>query len=116
MDECLPQDLRKHLPRHDVVTVGCLNWTGITNGALLKAAEAEGFELLLTGDKGLAYQNDLGGGRIAVIALSAVSWKILRHPPEIAMAVDEAEPRSFRALECGAFVKPRREWRTTCTF
>jgi predicted nuclease of predicted toxin-antitoxin system len=112
LDECLPQKLRHHLQNHDVATVGYMGWSGITNGKLLAAAEAAGFDVLLTGDKGLGYQNNLAGRPIGVVALSAISWNIIKHHlPAMQKAVDEARPGIVKAVECGVFSRPRRRGR-----
>ena len=86
--------------------------SGVSNGKLLAAAEAAKFDVLLTGDKGMAYQNNLTGRHIAVVALSAVSWNVLKgRIAEVQRAVDRAVPGSFVAVECGAFLRPRRKSR-----
>ena len=46
---------------------------------LLKAAEDNGFDLMITGDKNLSYQQNLHGRKLAVIVLSETNWKILQH-------------------------------------
>ena len=55
LDEQLPHRLRKHLPPHDVFTVDYMGWSGLKNGELLSIAEAEGFEVFVTGDKNLPF-------------------------------------------------------------
>ena len=110
LDECLPQKLRHHLDNHDVATAGYMGWSGVKNGKLLAAAEASGFEVLLTGDKGLGDQNNLAGRPIAVVALSAISWNIIKdHLPAIRSAVDSASPGVVATVECGLFSRPRRK-------
>jgi predicted nuclease of predicted toxin-antitoxin system len=108
LDECLPQKLRHHLQDHDVATVGYMGWSGITNGKLLAAAEAAGFDVLLTSDKGLGYQNNLAGRPIGVVALLAVSWNIIKyHLPAMQKAVVESAPGVVKSVECGIFRRPR---------
>lgn len=63
-DENLPHDLRACLAHHDVFTIAYLGWGGIKNGKLLEAAEADGFDILLTGDKTIAYEQDLREGEL----------------------------------------------------
>jgi putative NIF3 family GTP cyclohydrolase 1 type 2 len=55
LDEDLPHKLRLHIPDHDVSTVAYFGWDGLKNGDLLRAAEREGFEVFVTGDKNLSY-------------------------------------------------------------
>ena len=68
LDECTPRVLKRLLSGFKIVTVQELGWTGITNGALLRMAE-ERFEVLITTDKNLRYQQNLSGRRFAVIQL-----------------------------------------------
>jgi predicted nucleic acid-binding protein len=57
------------LPGHDVVHARALGWKELENGRLLQAAELEGFEVLVTVDKNLRYQQSLSGRSISVITL-----------------------------------------------
>ena len=70
LDENLPQNLRLHLRPHDVFTTAFQGWTGWSNGQLLTAAEQEGFDVLITADQGLNYQQNLRGRKIALVVLS----------------------------------------------
>ena len=58
LDECIPRPLARHLPSHDVRTVPQMGWASTVNGTLLKLAEAE-FEVFITVDKGIRYQQNL---------------------------------------------------------
>ncbi len=69
LDENLPPRRAALLPDHDVGTVIDMGWAGLTNGRLLAAAEAAGFELMLTADRNMAYQQSLAGRRIGVVIL-----------------------------------------------
>ncbi|MGD0461462.1 MAG: hypothetical protein ABSB74_03135 [Tepidisphaeraceae bacterium] len=73
MDENLPHALRAELPGHDVVTVQYLGWSGTKNGLLLSRAVSSDFEVFVTMDDGVAYQQNLGRLRLAVIVLHAAS-------------------------------------------
>jgi predicted nuclease of predicted toxin-antitoxin system len=104
LDEQLPQRLRKHLGAHDVYTVDYMGWAGLKNGELLRAAEADGFDVFLTGDKNLAYQQNLAGRRMAIITLSAIDFDILK--PNLSLivaAIDSAGPGASLTVECGTF-------------
>src|SRR5262245_30573578 len=72
LDECVPQPLRNDLTGHDVRTVRQMGWTGIQNGDLLRLAE-EAFDLFLTVDRSLQYQQNLSSTRITIIVLVAKS-------------------------------------------
>ncbi|HVH72219.1 MAG TPA: DUF5615 family PIN-like protein, partial [Candidatus Dormibacteraeota bacterium] len=67
LDECIDQKLRNLLPGHDCHSARYAGFGGLENGELLTKAEAAGFQVLLTVDKGFEYEQSLSGRRIAVI-------------------------------------------------
>lgn len=69
LDECLPVDFRHSIPGHEVHSAEWAGLKGRTNGELLTSAEAAGYQVLLTVDQGLAYQNNLSNCSIAVLAI-----------------------------------------------
>ena len=73
LDENLPHELRGELSGHDIFTVQYLGWSGLKNGILLAQAAASGFDVLVTMDSGVPYQQNLAALPVAVIVLSAVS-------------------------------------------
>jgi predicted nuclease of predicted toxin-antitoxin system len=77
VDECLPRFLRHALPGHSVETAQDCGWSGIKNGELLRLAE-ERFDVFLTGDKNLRYQQNLKDRKIAIIELSRNSRVAVR--------------------------------------
>ena len=104
LDEQLPHRLRKHLGAYDVFTVDYMGWAGLKNGELLSVAEAGGFEVFLTGDKNLSYQQNLAGRRLAIVTLPAIDFDILQSNPSlIVAAIDSARPGAFLTVECGTF-------------
>jgi hypothetical protein len=108
LDENLDHALRKLLGPHEVVTVTYMGWTGLQNGALLRAAEESGMDVLLTGDQSLTYEQNLTGRRLAVVALSAIQLPILKENLEkIIAAIEAAAPGSFQAVDCGTFSRKR---------
>jgi hypothetical protein len=71
LDESAPQKLRLLIDnRHTVVTTWFQGWSGLKNGALLASAEEAGFELFITADQALSYQQNLAARRIALLVLS----------------------------------------------
>jgi PIN like domain len=76
LDECAPRRLRRDLPGHHVRTVPEMGWSGKKNGELLALMTAQGFEVLLTVDQGLRYQQDLQAAGIALIVLVAASNRL----------------------------------------
>jgi len=77
LDENLDHALRKFLQPHEVVTVTYMGWAGLKNGELLRIAEENGIDVLLTGDQALASEQNLTGRRLAVVAISAI--QVARH-------------------------------------
>jgi len=105
LDENMPHELRHYLRQHETFTAAYLGWAGLKNDQLLDAAETGGYDVLVTGDRTLQYEQNLSGRKIALVSLSAVSWPIIEpHVAKIAAAVDGATPRSFTRVDCGAFV------------
>jgi hypothetical protein len=83
LDEGVPVRVREQLPGHEVVTVRGLGWLGISNGSLLARAEAAGYDILVTGDRNMTYQQNLSGRRIAIVVLSTNHWASLQSNPEL---------------------------------
>ena len=75
LDESLPRKLRLELPGHDAQTVQERGWSGLRNGALLRKASQE-FQVLLTGDQNLEFQQNLTTLPIAVIVMVGVNNRI----------------------------------------
>ena len=92
LDECVPRALRDELPGHHVRTVAESGWAGVKNGELLRLA-ANSFDVLLTVDRNLEYQQNFVGAALAVIVVHAPSndvavLKPLR--PEVLRAIPGA--------------------------
>ena len=77
-DQGTPVPLRQHLPGHQVHTAFELGWSRLTNGDLLAAAEKQ-FDVLITTDRNLRYQQSLSGRKLAVLVLPTTSWPRLRN-------------------------------------
>jgi len=104
LDEVVAHKLRLALLPHDASTTVYMGWGGLKNGVLLAAAEEAGFEVFVTCDKNMSYQQDMRGRKIAVIRLSAQEWSIISaHLTKIKEAVDAAVPGSFQVVDCGEF-------------
>ena len=68
LDENLPIDLRLLLQEFDVVTVRYKGWTGVKNGSLVKLIDGQ-FDVLITGDKNLRYQQNLSNRIVSIVEL-----------------------------------------------
>jgi hypothetical protein len=62
LDENIPHKLRAHLGSHETMTVAYMGWGSLKNGELLKAAEDAGFEVFVTGDRSLEYEQNMRMG------------------------------------------------------
>jgi predicted nuclease of predicted toxin-antitoxin system len=71
LDEQLPRQLARHLTGHRTRTVQQCGWAGLRNGELLRRAAADAFDIFLTADQNLTYQQNLVGSRLCVIVLVA---------------------------------------------
>jgi hypothetical protein len=110
LDENLPHLLRNNLGDHEVFTVRYRGWAGLKNGELIRAAEDDGFEVFITGDKTLSYEQNLTARRIAIVVLSSIDWHILKENlSPILAALDNATPGSFQEVECGSFSRKKPE-------
>ena len=69
LDECVPWPMHRLLTEHSCTSVQAEGWSGIRNGDLLQRAEAE-FDLFITSDQNIRYQQNLTGRRIAILELS----------------------------------------------
>ncbi len=99
-DQGTPVPLRRHLPSHKVSTVYELDWATLKNGELISQAEARGFEVLVTTDQNLRYQQNLDRRRLAVVVLLSTSWpKIQARVSDVGAAVDNATPGSYIEVE-----------------
>jgi hypothetical protein len=81
---------------HHVETAHQRGWSKLLNSELLAAAEAAGFDLLITTDQNLRHQQDLSRFGIAVLVLMIANWPTIEpHAPMIAAAVDKIRPRQY---------------------
>jgi hypothetical protein len=107
-DHGTPKGLALVLSEHTVQTAQSKGWDTLNNGALLNAAEEAGFELLLTTDRRIRYQQNLKSRRIALLVLTgSTRWSVVRqHADRIAAAVRSAAPGSYAEVEIPYEPKP----------
>jgi hypothetical protein len=97
-DQGTPAPLRHALAGHTVATAFEMGWSNLDNGDLLRQAEGR-FDLLLTTDQNLRYQQNLTRQRLRVLVLPTTSWPEIRaHTPEVAAAVEAMRPGSYLEL------------------
>jgi hypothetical protein len=99
-DHSTPAPLRNALTGHAVVEAVERGWERLSNGALLDAAEAAGFEVFVTADKNIRYQQNLTQRIIAIIVLRNAQWPVLRrYLDRVLQAVNSCEPGSYTEVE-----------------
>lgn len=87
-DQGTPVPLRRHFPSDDIDTTAERGWSTVSNGELLALAEEEGYEVFVTTDQNLRYQQTLAGRRIGIVVLMSTSWpRIQRRIEAIAAAI-----------------------------
>ena len=92
--------LRTFLSGHLVRTAAEEGWDRLSNGDLLAAAESGGFDLFITTDKNMRYQQIVTGRAVAVILLTKQQWpELQKHVVLIAVAVDAAAAGSYYEVE-----------------
>jgi hypothetical protein len=95
-DQATPVPIRPFLTGHTVGTAAHEGWDRLRNGELLDAAEVAGFDVLLTTDKNMRYQQNLAGRKIAIIVLGKQQWRELRlHVQLVVAAVNAAAPGAY---------------------
>jgi hypothetical protein len=110
-DKNVPVGVRSFLSKHEVRTFVEMQWhPQLENGELLKAAEAMGFDVMVTSDQNIRYQQNLTGRNLALVVLGSNIWPIVRdHGVAIAGKVDGAIPGSYDFVEMPLAPKRRRD-------
>jgi hypothetical protein len=97
-DECVPWPMHRLLVGHECMTAQQHGWGGIKNGDLLRLAERE-FELFITADQNIRYQQNLAGRRIPILELSTNKLRrISAAATSIQSAIATMKPGEFRHL------------------
>lgn len=95
-DQGTPVPLRRYLTAHSVSLSAELGWERLQNGELLRVAEEAGFEVLVTTDKNLRYQQNLANRLIAIVVIGHSQWPALRaHVQLVVAAVDATTPGGY---------------------
>ena len=99
LDECVPWPMHKFLADHECSTAQQHGWGGIKNGDLLRRAEKE-FDLFITSDQNIRYQQNLTGRQIAILELSTNDLRRIQMAAELIQSViAKIQPREFNQLE-----------------
>lgn len=99
-DNGTPNPIARSLVGHEVAFARRIGWHELKNGELLRQAEDAGYELLLTSDKNISYQQNLSGRRIAIVVLGNQQWPDVKlHLDRIVGAVNAAIPGSYTEVE-----------------
>jgi len=99
LDECVPWPMRRILLEHECANPYKCGWSGVTNGELLKLADIE-FELFITSDQNIRYQQNLSGRSIAILELSTNDLRrILAAGSAIVEAVDAIKEGEYLQME-----------------
>jgi xanthine dehydrogenase iron-sulfur cluster and FAD-binding subunit A len=99
-DHGTPRGLARALEGHRVEEAKALGWDRLSNGELLSAADRAGFDVLVTTDKNLPYQQNLAVRNVAVVVLGSARWRLIEPMgPQILAAVNAAKPGTHTVVE-----------------
>ena len=98
-DQGTPVPLRRYLPTHVIDTAYERGWSELSNGTLLTRAEQEGYDLLMTTDRNLRYEQNLANRQIAIVVLMTTSWpRIKQKIDRIRATVDVVQPGTYQEI------------------
>lgn len=99
LDQNAPKGLRAVLIEHDVRLARQMGWDTLENGDLIDAAEKGGFDVMVTADQNLAYQQNRSGRKLALVVLDSNQWPIVQTSlDKVVQAVNNAVPGSYQAV------------------
>jgi hypothetical protein len=102
IDECIDERFRNSLPEHDCQTARYAGLAGLKNGELLIAAETAKFDVFLTVDQGIEYQQNLAGRNMAIIIFRAKSNRLkdlLPHVRACLACIESIQPGQIIKIE-----------------
>ena len=95
-DQGTPVPLRRHLVDHDVDTAAENGWSDLDNGDLIEMTELRGYEILVTTDQNLRYQQNFDDRSLSVVVLLSTAWPDIQlRTEEIRATIDEIRPGEF---------------------
>ena len=99
-DNGAPNPIARNLVGHVVTFARKIGWHELENGELIQRAEEAGYEILLSTDKNIRYQQNLVGRKIALVVLGNSQWPMVRlHLDKIVVAVNACTPGSYAEVE-----------------
>jgi hypothetical protein len=99
-DNGTPKPIARRLIGHEITYTRKIGWHELGNGELIQLAEEAGYEVLLSTDKNIRYQQSLTGRKIALVVLGNSQWPVVRlYLDRIAAAVNECTPGSYVEVE-----------------
>ncbi len=99
-DNGTPKPIARNLIGHEVTFARKIGWHELENGELIQKAEEAGYEVLVSTDKNIRYQQNLVGRKIALVVLGNSQWPLVqRYLDRIASAVDAATPGAYMEVE-----------------
>ena len=105
LDECVPWPLAKHLTGHTCTSPQRNGWGGLENGDLLRAAETQ-YDLFITSDQNLRYQQNLTDRKIAILELSTNDWATIKHHlDEVIARINSMQPGEFARHDVGPILE-----------
>ena len=98
LDECVPWPMHRLLTSHTCTSVQAEGWSGIRNGELLRRAEGR-FDLFITSDQNISYQQNLAGRVIAILELSTNDLRRIQAARSLIQdAIANIQPNEFKQL------------------
>lgn len=99
-DNGTPKPIAACLTGHEITYARQIGWHEMENGELIQQAEEAGYEVLLSTDKNIRYQQNLARRKIALVVLGNQQWPIVRlHLDRVASAVNACTPGSYTEVE-----------------
>ena len=100
IDECVDERLRNYFPGHECETVRHAGMMGFRNGDLIAAAETAEFDVLLTVDQGLEFEQNLRDRAVAILVIKAKSNRLKDLLPNVAECLVQ-----LKSIKPGQLVK-----------
>ena len=98
-DHGTPAPLRHHLQGHVVDRSAEKDWETLENGELIRLAEEEGYDIIVTTDQSMRFQQNLAGMQLAIVVLMATAWpRVQHHVEEIRKAIEDVRPGEVKEV------------------